>query len=128
MINLVNHVAQLCDHICERKGVTKRIFLYQERRFAKLGKSAAALMEAYPILRMVLDETHTSNQLVDSCHIYMESELFLSELRALAYFNYRVTFPFLYFVELSSQTELLETLPQLYEELLVKKQSVMTVW
>ena len=40
--------AKLFDLICEREGVQKHLFLYQQRRFAKLGKSSAALVEAYP--------------------------------------------------------------------------------
>ena len=31
------NLASLCDRICEREGLTKGIFIYQERRFAKLG-------------------------------------------------------------------------------------------
>lgn len=114
-------LAELFDHICEREKVVKRIFLYQERRFAKLGKAAASILEAYPILRMTLDETHTSNQLVESCSIYLQSELFFSELHALAYFNYWVTFPFLHLVEVGSQDDLLTFLPKLYHDLLCKK-------
>ena len=50
----------------------------------------------------------------------MQSELFFSELQALAYFNYCVTFPFLHFVEVSSQEDLLNTLPKLYNDFLEK--------
>ena len=41
--------ADLFEHICEREGVTKRVFLYQQQRFAKLGKSAPAILEAKDI-------------------------------------------------------------------------------
>ena len=34
------------DLICEREGCVKRMFLYQQRRFGKLGKAAAAILEA----------------------------------------------------------------------------------
>ena len=37
--------AELFDLICERQDVQKRLFLYQQRRFPKLGKSAAASVE-----------------------------------------------------------------------------------
>ena len=56
--------ADTFDYICKREGVVKRIFLYQQRRFAKLGKSAASLVEAYPILKLFVDEVVESNQLV----------------------------------------------------------------
>ena len=54
--------------------------MYQEQRFAKLGKAAAAIVEAYPILRLLLDEITTTNQIIEACKIYMESEFFYNEL------------------------------------------------
>ena len=39
--------ADLFDHICEREGTTKRVYLYQQRQFAKLGKTAAAIMKSF---------------------------------------------------------------------------------
>ena len=75
----------------------------QERRFAKLGKAAATIVEAYPMLRLILDETTTTNQLIEACKIY-------TELETLAYF-----------IEKNSQTELCTLLPQLYHDLLQKK-------
>ena len=60
----------LFDHTCEHENVVKRIFLYQGRRFAKLGKAAATIVEAYPILRFLMKHT-SSNQLVESCFIYI---------------------------------------------------------
>ena len=109
--------ADFFDHICEREGIVKRIFLYQQRRFAKLGKAAASLLQALPVIRKVLDETDTSNQLTDSCQLYLESELFITELETLAYFNHYVTFPFLNCIEQSSQAEILVILPKLYSDL-----------
>ena len=114
------NLASLFDRICERGGVTKRISMYIERRFAKLGKAAAAIVEAYPLLRLKLEETTTSNQLI-ACKIYIESELFYTELKTLEYFNYHITFPFLHAMEKCSQTELCTLLPQLYHDLLRKK-------
>ena len=107
LLTLVSHdksgkscnLASLFDRICEREGATKRIFMYQERRFAKLGKAAAAIVEAYPMLRLILDESTTTNQLIEACKIYIESELFYTELETLAYFNYHITFPFLNVIE-----------------------------
>ena len=105
------------DLICEREGCVKRMFLYQQRRFGKLGKAAAAILEAYSILRMLLDECNSTNQLVEACRLYMASELFYTELQCLAYFNHSVTFPFLNMVEKCSQSDLVGILPTLYNEL-----------
>ena len=109
--------ADMFEYICEREGVTKRVFLYQQRRFAKLGKAAACILEAKNILMMLLDEVQVSNQLVESCRIYLSSELFITELEVLAYFNHYVTFPFLNCVEVSSQNDLVTILPKLHTDL-----------
>ena len=113
--------ADLFDYICEREGVSKRVFLYQQRRFAKVGKAAACILEAKDTLNMLLDEVQVTNLLVESCKIYMASELFITELECLAYFNHHVTFPYLNCVEVSSQEELLKIMPQLYKDLLMNK-------
>ena len=105
------------DRLCEQEGVTKRIFLYQQRRFAKIGKAAACILNAKDIILMLLDEIDTTNQLTEACRIYMSSDLFLAELECLAYFNHVVTFPFLNCVEVSSQEELLKIIPTLYTDL-----------
>jgi hypothetical protein len=70
---------------------------------------------------MLLDEVQVTNLLVESCKIYMASELFITELECLAYFNHHVTFPYLNCVEVSSQEELLKIMPQLYKDLLMNK-------
>ena len=93
--------AKLFDLICEREGVQKGLFLYQQRRFAKLGKSAAALVEAYPMLIKLIDDISVKNQLTEACMLYLSSESFYSELEALAYFKHTVIFPFLHSVEKS---------------------------
>ena len=114
-------LADVFDQICERDQVKKRTFLYQQRWFAKLGKAAAAIVDAHPMLIMLLDEASNTNQLTQSCNLYLSSEFFLTELETLAWFNYRVTFPYLYYIEKSSQEDLLIILPQLYHDLLQNK-------
>ena len=113
--------ADLFDHICEREGVNKRVFLYQQRRFAKLGKAASSVFQAKDILQMLVDEVSGTNQLVESCKIYLSSELFITELECLAYFNHYVTFPFLNCIENSTQSDLLNLLPALHTELKATK-------
>jgi hypothetical protein len=113
--------ADLFECICEREGEVKRIFLYQQRRFAKLGKAAASILNAKDILNTLLEEIDSTNQLTEACKIYMSSELFITELECLAFFNHHVTFPFLHCVEISSQEELLDIIPKLYQALLNMK-------
>ena len=128
LLNLITHKsanscsqADLFDYICEREGVSKRVFLYQQRRFAKLGKAASSILEAKDILTMLLDEVEGTNQLVESCRIYLSSELFITELECLSFFNHYITFPFPNCIEVSSQADLLEILPKLYNDLLEKR-------
>lgn len=114
LLNLVSHKSsakpsfhgKTFDFICEREKVIKKLFLYQQRRFAKLGKSAASILESLSILQMVVDEVKETNKLVEACRIYLASEIFKTELEMFAYFTNQVTFPFLHCVERSSQEDL----------------------
>ena len=83
----------------------------------QLGKAALCILQAKDILQMLVNETEGTNQLVESCRIYLSSKLFITELECLAYFNHYVTFPFLNCTEVSSQIQLIEILPKLYSDL-----------
>ena len=67
--------ADLFDHICEREQIHKRVSLHQQRQFAKLGKVALCILQAKDILQMLVNEVEGTNQLVESCGIYLSSEL-----------------------------------------------------
>jgi len=69
------------------RGSTVPTFFYKQRRFAKLGKAAQSLLQAKDILKMLVEEVPSSNQLVQACKLYLSSELFMSELEFLVYFN-----------------------------------------
>ena len=125
LLNLVIHrhsgntisQADTFNHICQCKVVVKRLFLYQQRRFTKLGKSVVSLFAAYPILKMLVQKVTESKQLVEACKIYLASEIFKTDLEVLAFFTHHVTFPFLHCVEKSMQDELLVILPKLFKDL-----------
>ena len=84
--------ANLFDCICEKENVVKRIFLYQQLSFAKLGKVAASLLEAFPIIKKVLEDTYNNNLLVVAFKLYIDSKLFITELEVLPFFNHHATF------------------------------------
>ena len=65
--------ADLFDHICKGERQNKRIYLYQQQRFAKLGKTALAILEAKDVLLMLLDEVHATNQLVEAYFTHQTS-------------------------------------------------------
>ena len=108
--------ADLFDFVLEPEGKVKHLSLYKERRFTKLGYSCASILDAYPYLEMVINETHLSNQRVDMVRVLLDSDFFLSELNVLAYFTHKVTLP-LNAVEVSYQQELCNIFPQLYKDL-----------
>ena len=70
---------------------------------------------------MLLDKVEATNQLVECCEIYLSTDLFITELECLVFFNHFVTFPFLKCVEVSNQDQLVEIFPKLYNDLLDKK-------
>ena len=111
-----NH-ADLFDYILQREGQVKHIEIYYELRFTKLGYSAASILQSLPYLRMLLNESHLSNQHIDIVCMFLDSEFLITELQVLAYFTHVVTLPFLYFVEVNSQEELLEMFPRLFNDL-----------
>ena len=92
--------------------------MYQERRFTKLGSFAAALLQALPLYEILLQDSPTENLLAQACRLYVQCEVFITELHLLAYFNKHVTFPFLYCVEISDIPSLKTILPKLHADLL----------
>ena len=125
ILSLVSHVksahstnqADLFDYILQREGQVKHIAMYYERRFTKLGYSAASILQSLPYLRIVINESHLSNQHIEIVRMFLDSEFLITELQVFAYFTHVVTSPFLYFVEVNSQEELLEMFPHLFNDL-----------
>ena len=101
----------------EEYGVHKSLSLYKEKRFTKLGYQAGAVYDCIPYFKEVLEETPLNNLLVRSCKIYLENEFILAGFKALANFTYRVTMPFLNFMERTDQNLLVETPPKFYQDL-----------
>ena len=111
--------ADLFDFILQRENQVNHIAMYYERRFTKLGYSAASILQALQYLRMLLNESHLSNQHIDIVRMFLDSEFLVTELQVLAYFTHIITLPFLYFVEVNTNEELLEMFPRLFEDLKV---------
>ena len=124
-MNLISHdksasstnQADLFDFILQREIQVKHISLYQERRFTKLGCSAASILDALFYPRMLLNESHLTNQHIEIVCMFLDSEFFITELSLLAFFTHKVSLPLLNFVEISSQEELLRVFPKLYDDL-----------
>ena len=88
-------LAKEFDVIIEREGAVKHMSLYHERRFTKLGYSAASILQAFPLLQSLLEKTWKSCLLAQTCEIYLDCELFLTELQSLAYFTKKITLSYL---------------------------------
>ena len=66
---------------------------------------------------MLINETHISNQHVEVVKLLLDSEILVTVLEAISYF----TLPFLLFVEVSSQKDLLKVFPKLVKISAVQK-------
>ena len=75
---------------------------------------------------MLLNETHMSNQHVEIVRMFLDSEFFITELTALAYFTDRVSLPLLNFVVVNSQDKLLEIFPKLFQDLKNGKMDILS--
>ena len=102
-LNLVSHdksasstnQAGLFYFILQRENQVKRISLYQERRFTKLGYSAASILDTLPYLRMLLNESHLTNQHIKIVRMFLDSEFFITELSVSAFFMHKVSLAYL---------------------------------
>ena len=65
----------------------------------KLRYSAASVLDCLPQYKKVLEETSLSNLLVQACKLYIENEYLMAAFKALGYFTFKVTIPFLNCVE-----------------------------
>ena len=70
------------DRMLEQEGLTKLISLYKERQFTKLGYSAASVLQALPQITKLLMETGKSNLLIEACKLYVNCELFITEVHS----------------------------------------------
>ena len=103
--------ADLFDFILQRENKVNCIEMYYERVFTKLGYSAASISPC----------SHLSNQHIEIVRMFLDSELLMTELQVLAYFTHTITLPFLYFIEVYSNSNdgLLEMFPRLLNDLKV---------
>ena len=100
------------DSIVEMAGEVKHMSLYHERRFTALGYAAAAILAAWFLLKKLLMDTSANNLLVQACKLYLESDVFLTELKVLAYFTHKVTLPLLNCIAIGNQNDLVQIFRQ----------------
>ena len=66
---------------------------------------------------MKVIETASNNLLVQACKLYLQFEVFVTELKVLAFFTKKVTLPLLHCVAKGSQEALIQYLPSLWQDL-----------
>ena len=71
-------LAKEFDVITERGSAVKHMSLHQERRFTKSRYFATSILQAFPLLQSLLEESWKSNLLVQACKNYLDCELFLT--------------------------------------------------
>ena len=76
----------LFDFILQRENQVKHISLYQEHRFTKLGYSTASILDALPYLRMLLNESHLTNQHIEIVRMFLDSEFFYHRIISVSIF------------------------------------------
>ena len=101
----------------EKNGLSKSMSLYKERRFTKLGYSAGAVFDCLEQYKNILRDTTCSNLLIQACQLYVENEFVVAAFKALGYFTFKVTMPYLNCVEICDQNSLLPILKQLHDDL-----------
>ena len=66
--------------------IKSNMSLYQERRFTKLCYSATSILDASPYLRMLLNESHLTNQHIEIVRIFLDSEFFYHRIISVSKF------------------------------------------
>lgn len=102
--------------ICNENDVSRKIGIYKQRRFAKLGYSAGSIVHHLPELKRLLT-THHSNQHSQACQLYLSIPFVIDSMVALSKITEFVILPFLNTVQKSDNLQLLHILPQLYTDL-----------
>lgn len=110
----------------EADGVSKTMSLYKNRRFVEQGYSAGAVVDCKAQFQKILNDRRSTNLLIQACKLYIESDYIFVALRALAYFTYKVTMPFLNCVEKCNQNQLMPILKKLHDDLQEGKMDTMS--
>ena len=114
--------------LIEKQKRVKTVYMYQERRFTKLGTTAASIIDSLDLYQLLLDQTTRNNLLVKASKLYVNCEYIICALACLAYFTYKIEMPFLNMVERSSQKDLKKYLPKLYNDLKQHNLNCLSDW
>ena len=105
------------DILIEKEGDVKLVSMYQERKFTKLGTTAACVVKSMHLYNELLQNTHRKNLLVKACRLYLDCEFIVCAFKCLAFFTNKIGMPYLNMCEVSSQKDMKALLPPFYQEL-----------
>ena len=95
--------------ISESEGRVKPASMHQERRFTKLGTTAACVVKSIDLYNKLLEHTSKRNLLVKAYQL--DLNCVLCAFKRLAYFTYKTGMPCLNMCKLSSQKVMKHLLP-----------------
>lgn len=98
-------------------GKKKKIGIYKERRFTKLGYNAGAIVYHRSEFVKLIEETTRTNELVNAARTYLTVPEIFDFFTALSICTEKVCLPFLKLTERLPQDELVKVLNILYEDL-----------
>ena len=75
------------------------------------------MRDSIELFQTLLDQTNKNNMLIKACKLYLRCEYIQCALTALAFFTYKIGMPFLNMVAMSSQRDLKQRLPKLFNDL-----------
>lgn len=107
---------QIFDAVLAENQRNRKFTVFKERRFGQMGYTAAAVIYHLNDIRELLLRTKSNNTLVRACKVYVENSYILNGLRSLSIFCYKVTLPFMNFMEKETQIECVKMIPTLYND------------
>lgn len=102
--------------VCDQNDKNKKIGLYKQRRFTKLGFCAGAIVHHVTEFQTLLKKFH-SNLHSQACKLYIETPFIIDSMIALSKITELVTLPYLDMVQNTNNSFLIKILPQLYNDL-----------
>jgi hypothetical protein len=91
-----------------------------------MGFEAAAVLYHIDEYRELLAKTRSTNALVNAVRLYINNPFILSCMKAFAFFNYKVTYPFYMFSLKATQSECKQLMPTIYDDLKHKKMDTLS--
>lgn len=98
------------DLLLEKEKQSRMVYMFQERRFTKLGTTAGCIRDCIELYQILLGNTTQTNLLVQASKFYLSCEYIICALTCLAYFTYKIVTPFLNIFWSTADSQVLEAI------------------